>query len=67
MNLSKPPKSNPFPECEKCDDLSCCPEPDISMDGFGSPLPPDCCPKPIKIMASTFKNHCHIDKLIREN
>jgi hypothetical protein len=58
---------NPFPQCKGCDDLGNCPQPDISMDGFGCPLPPDSCPQPIKIMAQSLKKHKHIEKLTKEN
>ena len=53
---------NPFPECSKCRDLSDCPEPDISQDLLGRPLPPQCCPKPNKIMAQTEKRKKRYDR-----
>jgi len=45
----------PYWQCEKCKDLSDCPAPDILQDLLGTPLPPDECPKPNKVMAQTEK------------
>jgi hypothetical protein len=49
-------KGNPYWQCEKCKDLSDCPCPEISLDMFGVPLPPDVCPRPMDIMKETEKN-----------
>jgi hypothetical protein len=45
----------PFPECMNCKDLGDCKHPDVTLDGFSSPLPPDECPHPIQIMKETVK------------
>jgi hypothetical protein len=45
----------PYPECENCKEIGDCPHPDCEDNGFGSVMPPDSCPKPMKIMADTFK------------
>jgi len=48
-------KENPYKECEFCKDLGDCPEPEISEDLLGRPLPPNSCPKSNKVMAQTEK------------
>ena len=50
-------KDNPFPECERCKDLSDCPCPDTTADITGLALPPYNCPKPIDIMRATNKRY----------
>jgi hypothetical protein len=47
--------NNPYPECVKCKDLGDCPHPDIEMNCLGTPMCPDCCPRPIDIMKETLK------------
>ena len=55
-------KENPYWQCDGCKDLSDCPEPDISIDLLGQPLPPDCCPRPIDIMKETEKRRKQYDR-----
>jgi hypothetical protein len=50
-----------------CKILEDCPCPDISDDMFGTPLPPDVCLKPIKIMKATLKKHKVNHELLRKN
>ncbi len=45
----------PYPECATCKTLCDCKHPDVALDGLGSPLPPDVCPRPIEIMRETEK------------
>ena len=45
----------PFEDCKLCSGLECCPEPDVLEDGLGSPVPPDCCPRPIDILKTLKK------------
>jgi hypothetical protein len=45
----------PYPQCEKCKDIGDCPHPDVTMDGSGSPLPPEICLRPIDVMKGTLK------------
>jgi len=52
----------PFDECKSCQDLGDCPSPEISLDGYGSPLPPANCPQEIEIMRKTERRL----KLMRE-
>ncbi len=46
---------DPYDECATCKTLADCPYPDVQDDMFGSPMPPDVCPKPIEIMAHTLR------------
>ena len=57
----------PYVECRKCKTLEDCPKPEVALDGLGSPLPPDICPRPIEVMESTLKKHKRIRKRIQEN
>jgi hypothetical protein len=57
---------NPYPECDNCKTIKDCPHPDVTMDGLGSPMPPDfICPKPMEVMKETIKikklRHIHPD------
>jgi hypothetical protein len=45
----------PYEECKDCKTLGDCPHPDIEMNNMGTPMPPDCCPNPIKVMNATLK------------
>lgn len=47
--------SDPYPECKNCKDIGDCKHPDVTMDGFSSPLPPEVCLRPIEIMKNTLK------------
>jgi hypothetical protein len=49
--------SDPYEECKDCKDLGDCPKPDVAEDLMGSPMIPDCCPKPIDVMKATLKKH----------
>jgi hypothetical protein len=51
----KSESNHPYPECDKCKTIADCKHPDVTMDGFSSPLPPDVCLKPIEIMHETLK------------
>jgi hypothetical protein len=55
-------EEDPYKECATCKDLSDCPCPEISLDMFGVPLPPDCCPRPIDIMNETEKKRKPLKK-----
>ena len=46
---------NPYPECESCKDLGDCHHPDVAQDLLGSAMPPDNCPRPLKVMELTLK------------
>lgn len=35
----------PYRECKNCQDISSCKNLDIEQDGFGTPIPPEDCPK----------------------
>lgn len=51
-------ESYPFKECKKCQVLDDCPCPDTTVCSLGTPLPPDCCPDPFRIMRNTTRrNH----------
>lgn len=50
----------PYAECENCKDLGDCRHPDVQVDGMGSVLPPDCCPKPIDVMKEAVKKRKNI-------
>jgi hypothetical protein len=43
----------PFPECKECMELTDCPHPEVDTDMMGTPIPPDCCPHPLKIVNRT--------------
>lgn len=45
----------PYKECESCKTINDCPHPDVAIDGLGTPLPPDCCLKPMDVMRETQK------------
>jgi len=47
----------PYPECKLCVVLDDCPHPDIEDNEFGTPMPPEACPRPIDVMNKTFKKH----------
>jgi hypothetical protein len=51
--------SNPYKECELCEDLGDCPYPEIENNMLGTPMCPDVCPKPITVMANTLKRRKH--------
>jgi hypothetical protein len=57
----------PFEECDKCRTLTDCPCPDIKEGEMSLPMIPDCCPRPMEIMAATLKVHKVNHKLIKEN
>lgn len=46
---------NPYKECAECRTIEDCPHPDVANDLLGTPLPSDCCPRPIDIMNETLK------------
>lgn len=46
----------PYRQCLNCESLTDCPEPEISLDGFGSPLPPEDCPKKDERNQDRIKN-----------
>lgn len=46
---------NPYKECAECRTIADCPHPDVANDLLGTPLPSDCCPRPIDIMNETLK------------
>ena len=52
----------PYWQCTNCKDLSDCPAPDISQDFLGTPLPPDGCPKPNKVMEQAEKRRKRYDR-----
>ncbi len=45
----------PYPECEDCKDLGDCPHPEVENNLMGTPMTPECCPKPIDVMKATLK------------
>ncbi len=49
----------PYPECEKCQELGDCKHPDVTMDGFSSPMPPDNCPKGMEILKKLYNKRKH--------
>lgn len=55
--MKKLQPSDPFPECAACDELGKCPRPDVAQDGFGTPMPPDVCLRPVDVMIATEKKH----------
>lgn len=46
----------PYKECTSCKTLGDCPYPDVTMDGFATPLPPSGCPKPMEVIRDSFKS-----------
>ena len=49
---------DPYPECEKCKDLSDCAYPDIEdLGDCFNPLPPNDCPRPMDVMNETRKKY----------
>jgi hypothetical protein len=46
---------SPYKECETCKEIADCPHSDVEPNGFSTPMPPECCPKPIEIMNATLK------------
>ena len=55
VSLIMKPIEYPYLECKHCRTIADCPHPDVANDLLGTPLPPDCCPKPIDIMNETLK------------
>jgi hypothetical protein len=47
----------PFEACNYCENIEDCPHPDADLDGSGIcvPIPPEVCPRPLKI-ALTKRN-----------
>jgi hypothetical protein len=43
--------NQPYPhkECDDCTGIGDCPNPDIALNGFGTPIAPEDCPKKDKI------------------
>lgn len=58
---------DPYWECEWCKDLGDCPYPEVAQDGMGSPMCPECCPRPIEIMKATLKKKKQLRKQIKQN
>lgn len=46
---------DPYKECANCKTLGDCPHPDVEENCLGTPMCPDCCPRPIEIMKETLK------------
>jgi hypothetical protein len=59
MKSIKNESDYPYEACKTCKTLGDCPFPEVAMDGMGSPLPPECCIKPIDIMNATLKKRKH--------
>ncbi len=53
--MKRIPPKEPFKECGTCDNIGDCPAPNVDDDGFGTPLPPDVCLKPITVIKNTMK------------
>lgn len=56
----------PFDECEYCKTIIDCPHPDVDLSGFGVPMPPDCCPRPMDIMIKSERDR-KLNKLSNKN
>lgn len=54
--MKKSESDHPYPQCESCKTIADCPAPDVSMDGMGSPMPPEVCLRPIDVMKETLKS-----------
>ncbi len=49
----------PYEQCKTCKDLGDCSHPEVTLDGFSDPIPPECCPKFNEIMIKTEKKKRH--------
>jgi hypothetical protein len=50
-------RTDPYEECENCQDLGDCKHPDVVLDNRGTTMPPDSCPRPIEIMKQTMAKY----------
>ncbi len=57
----------PFDECRECQSIKDCPHPEVELDGLGSPIPPDDCPRFTDIMKTIVEQQRLLHELIRRN
>ena len=53
----------PFEACEECTCIDDCPHPEVQLDekGVCLPVPPDVCPRPLKIALTKRKRNARMD------